>query len=506
MESRLVLVIEGDDDIANQLAVAIREADYEVVVSSTAVGGLAAAIEIRPDCVICDVDLPDDDGHSVARGLRAHPSQVSATPFVLLSAYGDAQARLEGFHVGADVYITKPLRVEEIVAQVDALVQLASRLRRRRDSMMSIPPEAQYSTTAIEGDVRMMSVATVLSVLGMERRTGVFEVVSKKRRSQIEIVAGYVAHGTVGGTRVAPLQALRLMLSWKVGRFSFMPLPPCDPPPSLHTVQGMLLDAARAEDEAAAGVSSRTPYDGQLVTSFGGPPSRPHDTAPPSSRAMREAAGAPLSLAFDLISSRRADHLLAGEKAALQPPPLPGQAAAAAAEPRASQEDRLSVSIDLEEFSMRKEPKLPQDVNLSVSIDLEELSAELSADIEEVLSVRLDELEPASMAAERMLIEETPRVPQVAPSGPGVHAASGSSSHAARAGSRGSFPLASRDDHRATPTPPSGTPLGGLRRRPAIMPPPDSTAERTQPLPAPPAPPRPAPRTLRNTRSAPKKS
>lgn len=481
MESRLVLVIEGDDHIANQLAAAIREADYEVVVSTTAGAGLAAAIEIRPDCVICDVDLPDDDGYSVARALRAHPSPVAVTPFALLSAYDDPQARLEGFHVGADVYITKPLRVEEVVAQVDALVHLAARLRRRRDSMMSIPPETQYGSAAIEGDVRQMSVATVLSVLGMERRTGVFEVVSKKRRAQVEIVAGYVVHGTVGGTRVSAMQSLRLMLSWKVGRFSFIPLPPCDPPPSLRTVQALLLDAAKAEDEAAAGMpSSRSMYDGQLVTSFGGPPSRPDDTAPPSSRAMREAASAPVSLAFDLISSRRSEELpsvegagAASSLAALdrgwggptsaaalsarrspgkQPPEIPARSGRGRAEAAASGEE--SISIDFEEVA----------VETSISVSLEELEAELSGD--------------------RVLIEETPRVPSVSDAG-----------------------------HRATPTPPSGMPIVQVRRTAAIVPPPDSAAKQVKPLPAPPAPPRPAapprptqprpaPRTMRTPQRA----
>ena len=50
MESRLVLVIEDDEDTANTLAAAIREADYEVVVSGGAVSGLDIAIETRPDC------------------------------------------------------------------------------------------------------------------------------------------------------------------------------------------------------------------------------------------------------------------------------------------------------------------------------------------------------------------------------------------------------------------------------------------------------------------------
>lgn len=320
MESRLVLIIEDDEETANRLAVAIREADYEVVLSVGATEGLDTAIEVKPDCVVCDMDLPDQDGYWVARAIRTHPSPVSVTPFVFLSAYDDAQSRLEGFHVGADVYLTKPFRVEEVVAQVSALVQMASRLRQRRDSMLSMNPGAHYNATAIEGDLRQMSIATVLSVLGMERRTGMFEVTSKKRRAQIEIAGGYVVHGTIGGTRVSALAAMRVMLTWKVGRFSFTPLPPCDPPDSHRTVQALLLDAAKAEDEAAASSRSGHGLGHGMVTSFGGPPSRPDDTGPPSSRALREAA--PISLAFDLIPSRRPEEIPAAEVAAAVDAPI----------------------------------------------------------------------------------------------------------------------------------------------------------------------------------------
>ncbi|MEZ4298474.1 MAG: response regulator [Polyangiaceae bacterium] len=107
MESRLVLVIEGDDQTANRFAAAIREADYEVVVSPTAAAGIAAAMEIRPDCVICDVELPDGDGLAVARSIRAQPSPVALTPLVLLSPFEEGLSQLARFEVGADAFTSQ---------------------------------------------------------------------------------------------------------------------------------------------------------------------------------------------------------------------------------------------------------------------------------------------------------------------------------------------------------------------------------------------------------------
>ncbi|NUQ79449.1 MAG: response regulator, partial [Polyangiaceae bacterium] len=248
MPSGVVLVIEDDEWVSRLLAGAIREAGYEVIARGTAEGGLAAACESEPECIVCDIDLPDHDGYWVARNVRMQASRVSVTPFLFLSGLDDQESRLAGFHVGADVYMTKPFRVGEVVAQIGALVHMASRLRHRRDSLISIPAAAPQA--AIEGDLSHMSIATVLTVLEMERRTGIFEVVSKKRRAQLEIAGGAVVQGMVGGTRVSALTTLRTMLGWTVGRFSFAPLPTREPPTTRKSISAFLLEATRLEDEA----------------------------------------------------------------------------------------------------------------------------------------------------------------------------------------------------------------------------------------------------------------
>jgi DNA-binding response OmpR family regulator len=301
MSRGLVLVIEDDEWISRLLQSAIREEGYEVMVCISARLGLETAIGQQPDCIVCDVQLPDHDGFWVARNVRTHQSRVSVTPFLFLSGLDDEHSRLEGFHVGADVYISKPFRVDEVVAQIHALVQMASRLRTRRDSMLSIPPSGVAPGSAIEGDLSQMSIATVLTVLEMERRTGTFEVVSKKRRAQLDIVAGHVTEGTVGGTKVPALTALRTMLAWNVGRFSFVPGEAKDAPAQPSGNSGLslgafLLEAMRLQDEAARSDLELPPSTNRRASvadarlsapALGGPPSSPADLAPPSSRSPR---------------------------------------------------------------------------------------------------------------------------------------------------------------------------------------------------------------------------
>ena len=185
MSRGLVLVIEDDEWLSRLLQSAIREAGYDVVLCATARVGLDAAIDQPPECIVCDVDLPDSDGYWVARNVRTHPSRVSVTPFLFLSGLDDEASRLEGFHVGADVYMTKPFRTDEVVAQIGALVQMATRLRARRDSMLSLPPGAPHERASRATSGRCPS-RPCSRCSRWSGAPGTFEVVSKKRRAQLE--------------------------------------------------------------------------------------------------------------------------------------------------------------------------------------------------------------------------------------------------------------------------------------------------------------------------------
>ena len=299
MPRGVVLVIEDDEWVARLLANAIRAAEYEVVACSTAKSGVETAVSLQPDCIICDIDLPDSDGYWVARNVRTQPSRVSVTPFLFLSGLDDQESRLEGFHVGADVYMTKPFRVDEVVAQVGALVSMAARLRARRESLISIPA-APAEASAIEGDLGQMSIATVLTILEMERRSGTFEVASKKRRATLDIAAGFVVSGVVGGTRVSALAAVRTMLGWNVGRFSFTPTTAKEPPQHQKSIGAFLIEAMRLEDESTRAELDLPPSRRRseprmqaLAPVLGGPASSPDDFAPASSRAPKKISTRP---------------------------------------------------------------------------------------------------------------------------------------------------------------------------------------------------------------------
>jgi CheY-like chemotaxis protein len=243
-----VLVIDDDEWVGRLLAVALRESGYEVIICASAVDGYEKAVEVQPDCIICDVDLPDVDGFWVARKIRMASSRVSVTPFLFLSGLDDRDTRIQGFHVGADVYMTKPFRIDEVVAQVGALVQMVTRLRQSRKSFLSVPP----TDAAMVGDLSQMSIATVLTLLDMERRSGKLEISSKDEKATLVIVSGAITSATLGGDRRDPLELLRALLTWNSGRFAFRPDEAKATPAQDNSINALLMEAVRLEDETRA--------------------------------------------------------------------------------------------------------------------------------------------------------------------------------------------------------------------------------------------------------------
>jgi len=246
-----VLIIEADEWVAVLLKKFLTDAGFSVDLATGAKEGFDKVRALTPDCILCDVNLPDIDGFWVARRVRTEPSAVATTPFLFLTDADDVESRLQGFHVGADLYVTKPFRNEEVVAQVGALIEMAKRLRKQREDFSSEPPS--HRGAAFQGDIAQMALSTVLSLLELERRTGRLKVARDDgRRGEIELADGKFAGVAVEGVKGAPTELLRELLRWKKGKFAFKPDPKKQTAPGFtrRSLTELLLEASRLEDES----------------------------------------------------------------------------------------------------------------------------------------------------------------------------------------------------------------------------------------------------------------
>lgn len=250
-----VLIIDGDEWMARSLATFLKERRYSTHVEHEAKKGFDRACAQNPDCIVCNIQLPDIDGFWVARSIRAETGPVSKTPFVFLTEAGDKEAKLKGFRVGADMYLERPYTHEEVVAQIEALIEMAERLRDFEAAPM--PPNEPSSRTLgiiLKGDIARMSVPTVLTMLEMERRTGELLVECDDGKTAIFFLAeGGCTGARFQNLRAKPVDTLRHVLAWKVGKFHFMVT---EHSPSRQdmplTMSHMLLEASRLNDEADA--------------------------------------------------------------------------------------------------------------------------------------------------------------------------------------------------------------------------------------------------------------
>jgi DNA-binding response OmpR family regulator len=115
-----ILVVDDEQNITELVAMAMRYVGFDVVTASSGREALATVPDYRPDLVVLDVMMPVHDGLGVLRAMRDEPT-TAAIPVVLLTARAADHEIAEGWDAGADYYLTKPFRVEQLLEFIDAL-------------------------------------------------------------------------------------------------------------------------------------------------------------------------------------------------------------------------------------------------------------------------------------------------------------------------------------------------------------------------------------------------
>jgi len=123
VDSHRLLVVEDDDAIANSLTAALRTIGNVVQRAATGLDAIAQATPFHPELVLLDLGLPDRDGVDVCRDLRRMLPDVV---IVVLTARLDESDVLVSLDAGADDYLTKPFRLAELMARIQAHLRRSS--------------------------------------------------------------------------------------------------------------------------------------------------------------------------------------------------------------------------------------------------------------------------------------------------------------------------------------------------------------------------------------------
>jgi two-component system KDP operon response regulator KdpE len=138
-----VLIVDDEQAIRDALGRKLHREGFEVVLCGDGLEGLRGFHAERPDVVILDIVMPGGmDGLTVCRRIR----EVADTPIMMLSAQAVTEEDvIEGLNAGADEYLTKPVRLNEFVARVNALL--------RRSQVIALDTDQGYNDGYLSIDV-----------------------------------------------------------------------------------------------------------------------------------------------------------------------------------------------------------------------------------------------------------------------------------------------------------------------------------------------------------------
>jgi signal transduction histidine kinase/ActR/RegA family two-component response regulator len=117
-----VLVVDDEEDARELVATILTRCGAEVEVAHSASEGLVTLERRRPDVLLSDIEMPDEDGYSLIRRVRSLPGERGGlVPAAALTAYASAQDRAKALAAGFDVHVPKPIQPAELVAVVASL-------------------------------------------------------------------------------------------------------------------------------------------------------------------------------------------------------------------------------------------------------------------------------------------------------------------------------------------------------------------------------------------------
>lgn len=155
---QLVLIADDNADMRAHLD-RVLSAHFETVLVADGESALAATRKLRPDAIVTDVMMPGLNGFDLVAAIRGDP-ELAATPVVMLSARAGAEAIDEGFAGGADDYLPKPFRSQELIDRVASRLSAVGRERDRQRR------EAKLDLVRLDSELQATdSVAEILAAL-----------------------------------------------------------------------------------------------------------------------------------------------------------------------------------------------------------------------------------------------------------------------------------------------------------------------------------------------------
>ena len=275
-----VLVADDDPWILRMVASVLSGRGYQVDSAHDGEEAFEKALASPPDLLITDVMMPKMDGWTLVRALRSR-AELAFMPVIFLTALSSDDDRIRGFRLGADDYMAKPFRFEELDLRVERTLgraRMVERVAREQIGAAERPPPTQGAGegsgphVGLLGRLEQVGVSALLTLLEMERKTGELVVVrdaglgGDADREPGPTARVYLRRGRVICARLEGAtgpgadrrneDCVYFLLQWSAGSFEFRAGKVDVPDEIAASTTHLLMEGARRVDE-----SGRTPTD-----------------------------------------------------------------------------------------------------------------------------------------------------------------------------------------------------------------------------------------------------
>lgn len=120
--NQTILLVDDEDDILEFLSYNLKKNGYNVYTASDGEEGIKKALKVKPDLIILDVMMPKMDGIEACDQLRQLP-ELENPIIIFLTARSEDYSQIAGYDVGADDYISKPIKPKVLVSKVKSLLR-----------------------------------------------------------------------------------------------------------------------------------------------------------------------------------------------------------------------------------------------------------------------------------------------------------------------------------------------------------------------------------------------
>jgi PAS domain S-box-containing protein len=123
-----LLIVEDEPDARDLLKLMLEQCGAEVKAAGSAKEGMQEVEEWKPDLMISDIEMPEEDGYTLIQKIRSTEARASRLPAIALTAHARAEDRMRALRSGYDAHVAKPVEVNELVTVIESLARTTGKL------------------------------------------------------------------------------------------------------------------------------------------------------------------------------------------------------------------------------------------------------------------------------------------------------------------------------------------------------------------------------------------